>query len=849
MTNGLILKQKILDYMTMRKNRGDPEITQYDLDLWSDRGELTSSVFAKLNREIGLKSPANQTVPEELRKSKSKSLTGADLEALRNMQNHQTFESEDVQKGLINFQAARKDPKQNMIFGKPSAPSIGGTKTAKPIGAVKPAAGGVVSAKPTTIGGNVGGSNIRSIAQAIKTKLGKSDASLEDVEKALISFQGARKDPKERKIFSKPSASSIGGMKTARSTSATAPKGGLSTATPKAAGTVSPGPSPVIKSDANIRKASEEAQDYISRKIRKLRHEGYKQDQAVAIAHSYARKEGYRVAKTDNESSLLDDRRVEFLHGPRAGVTEEVLIRGFTSRVPVNHYGAVNYRMHKIEAIDTGANTAQVYRVSGPVVSLDIPAPIRSTTPFEAKANMNDVLQRIDNEIQKTGAVDPTMKTEIKKEDPKHLKSIKGPEFFNRNQVKKYDGYSDIPVEDEQLAGLPKKEKAEMKTPFKNLKGRAAERILSIPTSDEQLAGKSKKAVKKSDMEATVGDDRPLPRDCPACNGPGSGEHLGTLGSLEHFRCRGCGMTFHAGHEKALEMPVKKAEKPEDLSKFDILNIMLSMQQSREDPQFINRSSITKFEATGEIDDVVRAAVYRRAGFKAQSSDLLSKVEKSYYPDLTTPKAEELRPIEKKTGCGFAKSDHLMGQCPSAVIVKARKAFTDHGVRDASVRDLFKAKKRGEYVFDDENDLKHHLENKNMAIISAYRKENSPEENVRRHDKFLSTIRQRGIPHTMATGVFHDDGGELIHEPSIVLHDINPTEADYLAQQNKQWGHIHVMGGKNHLIYHEPSVERRPETSGYRVDNNLPHDYTEVPLKSGKRARFQLSLNWRGKKD
>lgn len=29
---------------------------------------------------------------------------------------------------------------------------------------------------------------------------------------------------------------------------------------------------------------------------------------------------------------------------------------------------------------------------------------------------------------------------------------------------------------------------------------------------------------------------------CPICGGPGA--YLGALGTLEHFRCTGCGMTF-----------------------------------------------------------------------------------------------------------------------------------------------------------------------------------------------------------------------------------------------------------------------------------------------------------------
>lgn len=37
------------------------------------------------------------------------------------------------------------------------------------------------------------------------------------------------------------------------------------------------------------------------------------------------------------------------------------------------------------------------------------------------------------------------------------------------------------------------------------------------------------------------------PPTCPACGGPG--EFLGTLGSLDHFRCRGCGITYHQTKE------------------------------------------------------------------------------------------------------------------------------------------------------------------------------------------------------------------------------------------------------------------------------------------------------------
>ena len=35
-------------------------------------------------------------------------------------------------------------------------------------------------------------------------------------------------------------------------------------------------------------------------------------------------------------------------------------------------------------------------------------------------------------------------------------------------------------------------------------------------------------------------DDIPTPPTCPMCDSPC--EPLGTLGALNHFRCRGCGM-------------------------------------------------------------------------------------------------------------------------------------------------------------------------------------------------------------------------------------------------------------------------------------------------------------------
>ncbi len=46
---------------------------------------------------------------------------------------------------------------------------------------------------------------------------------------------------------------------------------------------------------ANVKTASEEANGYISNKIKKLVNEGYEQKQAVAIAYEYARKQGYKV--------------------------------------------------------------------------------------------------------------------------------------------------------------------------------------------------------------------------------------------------------------------------------------------------------------------------------------------------------------------------------------------------------------------------------------------------------------------------------------------------------------------------------------------------------------------------
>lgn len=45
------------------------------------------------------------------------------------------------------------------------------------------------------------------------------------------------------------------------------------------------------------KKASKKAQKYVSHKIEKLEKEGYPHDQAIAIAYSYARGEGYKVGK------------------------------------------------------------------------------------------------------------------------------------------------------------------------------------------------------------------------------------------------------------------------------------------------------------------------------------------------------------------------------------------------------------------------------------------------------------------------------------------------------------------------------------------------------------------------
>ena len=49
-------------------------------------------------------------------------------------------------------------------------------------------------------------------------------------------------------------------------------------------------------------KKSDDAQDFISKKIKKLRAEGYDQKQAVAIAYNYAKKKGY-----DLDESITDD--------------------------------------------------------------------------------------------------------------------------------------------------------------------------------------------------------------------------------------------------------------------------------------------------------------------------------------------------------------------------------------------------------------------------------------------------------------------------------------------------------------------------------------------------------------
>lgn len=49
-------------------------------------------------------------------------------------------------------------------------------------------------------------------------------------------------------------------------------------------------------------KLSDAAQEFITKKVEKLQEEGYPYKQAVAIAFSYAKKEGYHVGKNPNES-------------------------------------------------------------------------------------------------------------------------------------------------------------------------------------------------------------------------------------------------------------------------------------------------------------------------------------------------------------------------------------------------------------------------------------------------------------------------------------------------------------------------------------------------------------------
>ena len=42
-------------------------------------------------------------------------------------------------------------------------------------------------------------------------------------------------------------------------------------------------------------------------------------------------------------------------------------------------------------------------------------------------------------------------------------------------------------------------------------------------------------------------EPEPEPAVCPACSSPG--EQLGKLGNLDHYRCRGCGITYHLTEE------------------------------------------------------------------------------------------------------------------------------------------------------------------------------------------------------------------------------------------------------------------------------------------------------------
>lgn len=68
---------------------------------------------------------------------------------------------------------------------------------------------------------------------------------------------------------------------------------------------VGPGDSKDSTREVTSRKLTPDAQEYISKKIRKLRQEGYDADQAAAIAYSMARQRGYDVPAPSKKKSAL----------------------------------------------------------------------------------------------------------------------------------------------------------------------------------------------------------------------------------------------------------------------------------------------------------------------------------------------------------------------------------------------------------------------------------------------------------------------------------------------------------------------------------------------------------------
>lgn len=322
---------------------------------------------------------------------------------------------------------------------------------------------------------------------------------------------------------------------------------------------------------------------------------------------------------------------------------------------------------------------------------------------------------------------------------------------------------------------------------------------------------------------------------------------------------------------------------PLTLSKEDITHILLDLIRERKYPQQIGSRTLTKFQLTGELDDDVKKLVHKTVGiFEGQEGESLEKSHKIGDPvihqktgavigaTVSVKKTETEGSILQKAVPPIYKREAPIGP---TFFFGRRSSLETNGSFMKSIL-INQQKPRGAYQFKDMDDLKAHVHGSNFSIISGA-DDNNPHLHAENHSKLINLLKARGIPHTEVVGHFtkkDSKTGEVTHhhEPSVILHGVGENEANQIAHQFGQWGHIHVGGprgeteARNKLVYNDPNPdgsrsirEKRstrgsiitdtvhPETGNREAGKLYANDgWTEVPLANGKKAYLALNLDW-----